>query len=171
MATGRDEVRDRWTARIREHDHRVVVALLALGLDLERAREIAQATWTRLIERDRQGALGEVRLPGLALAQARFFALDHLRAERRFGEAGDRELAVDHLDPERTAIDRERLSRALGVLAGCSPNARRVFQLVYAEAASHDDVARTLGISLQRVRQIVCEVRKAVRAALEEETP
>jgi len=53
-------------------------------------------------------------------------------------------------------------------LSRCSPNARSVFRLVYGgEGLDHAQVAERLGLSLQRVRQIVCEVRKLLRGAVE----
>jgi len=52
-----------WERRIRVHDHAVVVSLLALGLRPDRAREIAQATWLRLMEQEAAGALAELELP------------------------------------------------------------------------------------------------------------
>ena len=62
----------------------------------------------------------------------------------------------------------ERVERAERVLAGFAPNARDVFRLAYGgDGLSHADVAKRVGLSLQRVRQILCEVRKELRASLE----
>ncbi|HEY4222862.1 MAG TPA: hypothetical protein VGO62_16005, partial [Myxococcota bacterium] len=38
-----------WDALAREHNHRVVVHLLARGLTLDDAEDVAQQTWARLI--------------------------------------------------------------------------------------------------------------------------
>jgi RNA polymerase sigma-70 factor (ECF subfamily) len=166
-----------WDERIRAHDHRVVVSLLAMGLRIDRARELAQATWTRLIENERDGKLADIRLPGLAIRQARFLALEELRAarrDRRFEPLELHEHAADPGEhPERAAITRDELRRVGEALRGCAPMSQRVFHLVYSEPAlSHADVARQVGLSLQRVRQILCEVRARLRVALrEEETP
>ena len=47
--------------------------------------------------------------------------------------------------------------------------ARQIFLAVYGpEGRSHAEVARDLGLSVQRVRQALCEVRARVRAALRE---
>src|SRR5262245_13971973 len=75
-----------WEAVIRTHDRRVVLSLLALGLKPDRAREIAQTAWLRLMEKHAGVGLHSLTFPGLAIAQARFLALDDLRredAERR----------------------------------------------------------------------------------------
>jgi hypothetical protein len=77
---------DPWDDAIRCHDRRVYLSVLALGLAPERAREVTQAAWTRLMEQQRRGALAEIELPGLAIRQARFLALNELersRVERR----------------------------------------------------------------------------------------
>src|SRR5262249_5451982 len=83
MQTKEPEV---WDDAIRRHDQRVYLSVLALGVAPDRAREIVQTTWTRLIEKHAGGTLAELDFPGLAIRQARFLALnDHARArvERR----------------------------------------------------------------------------------------
>jgi RNA polymerase sigma-70 factor (ECF subfamily) len=43
-----------------------------------------------------------------------------------------------------------------------------VFRLAYGgEGLSHAEVARRVGLSLQRVRQILCEVRAKLREAMQ----
>jgi RNA polymerase sigma-70 factor (ECF subfamily) len=57
-------------------------------------------------------------------------------------------------------------------LKRCAPGARRVFEFVYEHPElSYTEVAGHLRLSSQRVKQIVCEVRKQLRAALEENVP
>jgi RNA polymerase sigma-70 factor (ECF subfamily) len=67
-------------------------------------------------------------------------------------------------------LTEERVARAVDVLSRCSPSARRVFRLAYGgEGLSHSEVAQRVGLSLQRVRQILCEVRAKLRLELERE--
>ena len=164
-----------WNALIHKHNHRVVVSLLARGVRIDRAKDIAQETWIRLIEQQRAGRLAALVLPGLAVAQAAFFSLEHARRDgARYAPVPletTRE-AVDLVDPAADAETRlvtgERLERAEQVLAGCSRSARAVFQHAYGgEGLSHAQVAEKVGLSVQRVRQILCEVRKELRTALE----
>src|SRR5688572_19869115 len=68
-----------WGRLIERHDHKVVVALLARGIPLDRARELAQETWLRLIERQRAGRLPVLVLPGLAIVQAGYLASNDRR--------------------------------------------------------------------------------------------
>jgi hypothetical protein len=57
----------------------------------------------------------------------------------------------------------------LAALATCSPTARKVFGLVYAQPGGNAaGAAKALGLWLQRVRQILCETRAYLRHALEE---
>jgi RNA polymerase sigma factor (sigma-70 family) len=164
-----------WNALVQKHNHRVVVSLLARGVRIDRAKDIAQETWMRLIEQQRAGRLTQLVLPGLAVAQAAFFSLESARklASRNTPLPIDavRE-ATDLVDPAADAETRlvtgERLERAEAVLAECSPSARAVFKLAYGgEGLDHAQIASKVGISLQRVRQILCEVRKQLRTALE----
>jgi RNA polymerase sigma factor (sigma-70 family) len=162
-----------WDDAIRRHDRRVYLSVLALGLAPERAREIAQAAWTRLIEQHQRGALADIELPGLAIRQARFLAFNELsraRVEKRVLAAVPDPPAVP--DTESLVGSRQELERVLAALATCSPVARKVFRLVYATpGGTASDAAKQVGLSLQRVRQILCETRRHIRRALAEETP
>jgi DNA-directed RNA polymerase specialized sigma24 family protein len=162
---------DPWDDAIRDHDRSVYLSVLALGLPPERAREIAQATWTRLMEQHARGALAEIALPGLAIRQARFLAFNELertRVERRVLAA----VPAPPPEPgtERVVAGRQEIARVLDALATCSPTARKVFGLVYATpGGSAASAAKALGLSLQRVRQILCETRRHIRRAIEEQ--
>jgi RNA polymerase sigma-70 factor (ECF subfamily) len=167
-----------WRRLIEQHQHRVVLSLVAAGFGLDRARELANEAWVRLMEKERRGALAELKLPGLAIVQARFLAWDERRREalraRHQDEAGSEapeELLVDRRpDPEQRLLTRQQARRALDAVAASPPSAQRLFKLLYAEPGlSHARAAEALGLSLQRVRQILCELRKRVRAALEGE--
>jgi RNA polymerase sigma factor (sigma-70 family) len=163
-----------WNALVLKHNHRVVVSLLARGVRIDRAKDLAQDAWLRLVERQRQGKLSHLQLPGLAMAQAAFLALEAARRARRNAPQGDERLAAEVVDPQASAETRllaeEQIARAEEVLSRCSSSAKRVFQLVYGrEGLNHSEVAARVGLSLQRVRQIVCEVRELLRAAVEVE--
>jgi RNA polymerase sigma factor (sigma-70 family) len=164
---------DPWNTAIREHDRRVYLSVLALGMSPDRAREIAQAAWTRLMEQHARGALADLELPGLAIRQARFLAFNELRrgkTEARALAAVPDPPAVP--DTERIVGSREEVERVLAALATCPPNARKVFRIVYATPGGTAAIAaKELGLSLQRVRQILCETRAQIRRALGEVTP
>jgi DNA-directed RNA polymerase specialized sigma24 family protein len=156
-----------WTALIKRHDHKVVVALLARGVVLERARELAQETWLRLMEQQRLGRLAELTLPGLAIVQAGFLAANDRR--RPAAEPWPLQVAAGGPSAEDTAIGRQRLALLADALAACPAGARRVFMEVYDHPElGYAEVAGRVGLSVQRVKQIVFEVRKRLRQALEE---
>ena len=158
-----------WDDAIRRHGHRVYVSVLALGLSPDRAKEIVQATWTRLIEQHAAGALAELDFPGLAIRQARFLALNELqrrKVEKRVLAAVPDAPAEPNV--ERVVASREQIERMLDALATCSPTAKKVFRLVYATpGGTCASAAQEVGLSLQRVRQILCETRSHIRRALE----
>jgi RNA polymerase sigma-70 factor (ECF subfamily) len=69
---------------------------------------------------------------------------------------------------DRVVASREQMERVLDALATCSPTAKQVFRLVYATpGGSCASAAQAVGLSLQRVRQILCETRNHIRRALE----
>jgi RNA polymerase sigma-70 factor (ECF subfamily) len=160
-----------WDDAIRTHDRRVYLSVLALGLPPDRAREISQAAWTRLIEQHAKGALPEIELPGLAIRQARFLAFNEMKRTRT--EARTLAAVPDppHApDAERVTSSRQEIYRVLAALATCSPQARKIFRLVYATPGGNAaSAAKEVGLSLQRVRQILCETRAQIRRALHTE--
>ncbi len=160
-----------WNALIAKYNRRVVVALLARGVPIERAKDVAQDSWLRLIEQQRAGNLRELKLPALAVTQAIFLSIDAARRDSRERATHDDE-AEHVVDPcpgaDLRMMSEERFAIADRVLSKCAPSARKVFELAYGgEGLSHADVATRVGLSTQRVRQIVCEVRKLLRVALE----
>jgi RNA polymerase sigma-70 factor (ECF subfamily) len=168
-----------WDEIVRRHGHRVVVSLLARGIALDVAEELTQETWLRLVQQQRAGRLRSLELPGLAVAQACWLAREAGRTRARrealagrvlSPEVGPHERVTDpSVDPEWQTMQRERLEVVMREIDRCPARAREVFRTVYGERApSHAEVARDLGMSVQRVRQILCEVRARVRAVLGE---
>jgi RNA polymerase sigma-70 factor (ECF subfamily) len=163
-----------WDALIVRHERRVVVSLLGCGLPIDRAKELAHEAWVLLVERQRRGELTELRLPGLAIAQAGFLARDErrrqLRVDRRAGRPEAASAVLDRRPgAEERLLYREQLARAVQRLETLRPAARQTFLMLYEEAElTHREAAARLGLSEQRVRQIVCEVRRSLREALEE---
>ena len=163
---------DAWGEIARRHTHRVVVSLLAAGIPLETAEDLTQEVWVRLMRQQQEGRLQELRLPGLAIAQAAWLAREAQRTQRRrnaiMGPAEVHEPTSHEAGPEQLASDRERLELVTRELSRCSERSQQVFLAVYGLAGeSHAEVAQRLGLSIQRVRQIICEVRARLRIALE----
>ncbi len=175
---------DAWDELARRHTRRVIVSLLARGTPLDLAEDLAQEAWLRLIQQQRAGRLVELRLPGLAIAQAQWLARDVARTRMRrevlsgatvrsAGSPGPIAFdsgAVDPAsDPEEVASLRERIETIRTELARCPARAQQVFQEVYGpRQGTHAEVAEELGLSVQRVRQILCETRARLRRALTE---
>lgn len=159
-----------WNAEMRSHGQRVIVSLLARGFRPARAKELAQEAWMRVIEQRRAGRLPELKLPGVVLAQANFLALDERRRnEERYPH--DPLVEADQEEPgglERRVFAREQLRTVQAILDRAHPNARRVFFMMYGgEARTAHQIADVLGLSVQRVRQIACELRQRIRDALD----
>lgn len=159
-----------WERAVRKHDRQVFLSLLSMGVGPDKARDLTQATWAKLLEKNEHGSLEELRLPGLAIKQARFLALNEFRKT----QTEERALKVvegpsGEVDVESAVIGRQTLEAALDALDSCSPQAKRIFRLVYGiPPHSHTDAAREVGLSLQRVRQVICETRQHIRTALAE---
>ena len=168
-AAARKGDRGAWTELIGRHNRRVMLSLLAHGVLPAQAKEMAQEAWLRLITRADAKKLDRLELPGLAIRQALFLARSESRRPGQANEPLDdaHEAAID--SPEELFFDRERLQKAHELLQDLAPSARAVFERLYGDPQlSHAEVAARVGLSVQRVRQIVCEVRKVLRAELGE---
>lgn len=163
-----------WSRLIERHNHRVVVSLLGRGLPIDSAKDLAQETWLRLIESQRAGRLTALSLPGLAIVQAGYLAAN----ARRHGSARDQaatpppslEPICTGSPPDQQVIQQEELQRIADALEGLSAAVRRVFRFVYEHPElSYAEAAEALGLSTQRVKQTICEVRKHLRTILKDE--
>jgi RNA polymerase sigma-70 factor (ECF subfamily) len=160
-----------WEGLIAQHDHTVVLALLAKGLRIHEAREIAHDAWARLFEQRLAGKLPTLELPGLAIRQALYLAADFLRARRRHEgpELESLELADPQPGAEARLELRQLLKRTEVAAAGLGPRAQAVFSTVMSHPETPQvELAGRLGISLQRLRQSLCEARARLKAAVEE---
>jgi RNA polymerase sigma factor (sigma-70 family) len=166
--------RDAWDVLYRLFHRRVLLSLLGKGVAMARAQELSQNAWERVMERSDQGRLTALKLPGLIITVAHRMAVDAWRRqkfEHLYTDDAEMDRAMDGgVLPEQRAADRERLSRALAALdrlAERKPRARQVFLMTYGDGLPASEVAQQLGISVQRVRQTICEVRKHLRTELE----
>lgn len=159
-----------WKALIARHDHVVVLALLSKGLRIHEARELAHDAWSRLFEQWTAGKLERMELPGLAIRQALFLASDYRRQQRRPNVTWDAapEVVDPHAQPDARLESRQMLLRTEVAAAGLSPRAQRVFTTVMNNPGTPQaELADRLGLSLQRLRQSLCEVRARLKAAVE----
>lgn len=147
----------------------LIVRLLATGCTLERAQELAQETWTRLIEQDRRGRLPEVSLPGLAIRQSLFLAKDALRHMNREPPfSGDVDKQAANECQESRVLARDELRHAERLLKTLSSSAQTIFRLAYGpDRPTAAEIAKQVGLSTQRVRQTLCEVRRRLAESRE----
>lgn len=154
-----------WSELVARHSHRVRVALLADGLSLDDSRELMQATWALLWEKHRAGELPRLDLPGLAISQARFLAMDLRRRGARTVDAPPDEPVPAPVVRLEAAQALRRVEAALRTRPALH---QRIFRLAVDEQRPHVEIAAAVGLSLQRVRQILCEVRRELRGAVDD---
>ncbi len=157
-----------WTELIARHNRRVMLSLLAQGILPAHAKEIVQEAWLRLITQADAKKLDRLELPGLAIRQAMFLARSDARKAGHVTVPLDQAPEGDTESAELAYLSRERLLKARERLNDFSPSARAIFEQLYGDPhLSHAEVAAQVGLSVQRVRQIICEVRKVLRSELE----
>ena len=167
-----------WDEIVRRHSPRVRLALLARGVGWDAAEDLLQETWMKLIHQQRAGRLTKLVLPGIAIAQADWLAREAGRTARRRQtlaptttlpgpESWEWVAPRDDDDPAMEAERADRMRIAQRALPECPPRMRRVVERAYGrEGGTHADVARDLGLSVQRVRQTLCEARARMRRVL-----
>ncbi len=164
--------RAEWDAIIRAHDRRLLAHLVARGVRIDLAKELAQEAWAKLIEQERDGQLRDLQMPGLILRQATFLALDAARRQRWETSAeGAPERADVAPGIDDVLASRSELARMRTAFARASAAEQRIFLALYEQPQlTCAQVAAGLGLSEQRVKQVAYEVRKRLRAALVEES-
>lgn len=163
-------VKTDWAVQIEKHGHVVVVALLAQGVRLHDAKDLAQEAWTRLISADANGRLDRIELPGLAIRQALFLAAERRRIDRRRVAVAVEESTCIAGDLEQEVAARQVLGVVAAELGRTTPRAQAVVVSVLNADGPHQAQAATLGLSTQRFRQVLCQVRARLRAVIDEET-
>lgn len=171
------ELRQRWAQEYATHHHTVVLALVANGVRLDEARELAHDAWARIYEQVSTERIDAIELPGLVIRQA-FFLLAENR--RRTSTRAQRDGSVDEAmsvasqqpSPEETVAGRQLLGAVAAAMAGSSVRAQSVLSAVMSGPdVLHAELAKHEGVSLQRFRQILCEVRAQLRSALGRASP
>jgi RNA polymerase sigma-70 factor (ECF subfamily) len=142
--------------------------------------DLVQEAWMRLMAQQRSGQLRTLELPGLAIAQASWLAREARRTWARRATIAPTVAATgieaevadprEGNDPAARAEQDELARRVRLALAACPPRMQQVMLAVYGrEPRTHAEVARELGLSVQRIRQTVCEARARIRRALAEQ--
>jgi RNA polymerase sigma-70 factor (ECF subfamily) len=134
----------------------------------------------RLMAQQRAGQLRTLELPGLAIAQVRWLAREARRTWARRASIAPTVAATgpetevadpcEDNDPTARAEQDDRARRVRLALAACPQRMQQVMLAVYgSDPRTHAEVARELGLSVQRVRQTVCEARARIRRTLAEQ--
>src|SRR5438874_1831842 len=132
LVTRSDPAPIEWNALVKRHERAVLLALLSWGVRIDRARDLAQETWMRLYANWQRGKLDRLELPGLALTQARFLAVnDRARGREMASLEAMHEPAVGQPSAEERLVSAQVLARARDEVARLTPAARHVFETVY----------------------------------------
>lgn len=160
----------RWDEQVRLHRRTVELSLLAAGAPLDVARELAHEAFARVFEQWATGRLPRVEFPGVVMRQASFLLLERRRTDgaarsRRSPLEAASELPAGGAPADRSAVARQLLELASAALERVSPRDRQVLAVVLRNPeAPHAPLAAGFGLSVQRFRQILCEVRARLRA-------
>lgn len=158
--------RDAWSVIVSRYQ--VLVLSIFLGYSIARPRsvELTQDLWLKLYLRARDGLLKVLSLPGLAVREARFRALDEVRGSRRAGpttSVDDLMLAAPTPSAEEQTSRQSELALVRRMLAALPPRQREVMALAGIEGLPHAEVAERLSISTVRAKQTLSDARVRLR--------
>jgi DNA-directed RNA polymerase specialized sigma24 family protein len=161
-----------WKACVRMHSHTVVLGLVAGGVRLDEARELAHDAFARLYEQWATRRLTALDFPGIAMRQASWLLADRRRAQ---GTSMARAAPLDDaLGVPAPAVDAEQgldaqraLALTVSALAACTPRQQAVLAAVLeSPGVPHRTLASSAGLSVQRFRQVLCQARARLRSAV-----
>lgn len=156
-----------------EHSYQKLLRALSARVRCpETARDIAQEAFSRLLSSLPGTA---IRHPiGYVLRVAQQLAIDHHRAgDRALRQEIDdsvwESLPAHDAGPDDAAHSRRCLERLERAVSNLPPRRRRVFILCRLNGRSHDEVAKSLGISRSAVEKHLLHAMLALRVALRED--
>jgi RNA polymerase sigma-70 factor (ECF subfamily) len=155
-----------WSVVIRRYQTLILSIFMGFSIAHPRAVEMGQELWLKLYLRARKGLIEILTLPGLAVREARFRALDELRGQRRAGPMIDLEdVVLEASTPslEERASRKAELALVQKMLLTLPPRQRQVMLLAGVRGTPHAEVARELGISTVRAKQTLSDARQRLR--------
>lgn len=166
-----------WNELIQRHTPRVIAYLRSWegAIAGHAPQDIAQEAWTRLWTRVMDGVRGtrapvlSLELPGLALAQARFVALELARRKGAQEHGDDEQLErvpAAASSPDAQVHARAQLLKLRALVATLPERDRQAWELRYLKHLDTPEIAEIMGISPGAVRMAVSRSRKVLSAAL-----
>ena len=134
--------------------------LCYLGMNKDQAEDVIQDTFVRLLSCRFDGA-SEDNLRAWVFRVAHNLSMDVHRAERRWSRSNDdephsaiRERIDPSSSPEQQVLLEERMRRFQNAFAQLTPKQRQCV-LLRAEGFRYREIAVTLGVSIQRVGELM----------------
>ena len=157
--------RGAWSTIVGRYNALVLGIFIGYAIARPRAVELCQDLWLRLYLKARDGLLKALRMPGLAVREARFRALDELRGARTDTESVDEmeAFAIEAPSAEEQTARRTELAAARRMVSALPTRQREVLVARVVHGQSTAQVAQALGISQARTKQTLCAARARMR--------
>ena len=155
-----------WTrALIEELEGPLVRYAARITHDVERARDVVQDVFVRLMGADRAAIEGHAKEWLFTVCRNR--AIDVCRKEGRMtttDETGFAGLAAAEPGPERRLVQRETLGRALALLDSLPARQQECIRLKFQEGLSYKEISRITSHSVSYVGVLIHHGMKTLRA-------
>ncbi len=163
--TGRQEP-GRWLeAAVREHEHALVRYAAGITGDLERARDVVQETFLKLLRAGPRGHAAE-----WLFTVCRNGALDVIRKEKRMSGLGDVAAAPGPASSAPVEQGGE-MARVAAAVAHLPPNQREVIRLKFQNELAYKQIAAVTGLSESNVGFLIHTALKSLRLKLRAPRP
>ena len=158
------ETREWLAAAVREHEHALVRYAASITGDLERARDVVQETFLKLMRFKPRNPLTE-----WLFTVCRNGALDVLRKERCMSGL-DNDMAGEGSAPSAPAEQEGEMTRVAAALAHLPSPQREVIRLRFQNNLAYKQIAAVTGLSPTNVGFLIHTAIKSLRQTLRAET-
>lgn len=155
-------------ASFQEHYDDLLQFLTRRMSDRQRAADVAQETYLKLVKIEQQQTLSVLHARSFIFRVAGNLAIDTLRREQRMAgnlddSAAASEVACPAPAPEAALLARERLAQLDEALLQLSPNARQALLLNRVEGLTQAQIAQQLGVSESMVAKYIGQALRHCR--------
>jgi RNA polymerase sigma-70 factor (ECF subfamily) len=168
-----DESGSRWTAMVGQYERPLLAyALRLVGGDMDRARDVVQETFTKLLRQPRGEESGgeNGHLPQWLYTVCRHAAVDARRKEKRMTPMLD--TAADSIEssgapPDQVAETKDSTSHVLKLLARLPENQQEVIRLKFQHGMSYRQISGITGHSEPYVGFLIHSGIKTIRSKMQ----
>ena len=151
---------------LNRYERPLIRAAFRITNDVDKARDVVQDTFLKLIKADRRKV--ESHLAAWLFAVTKNRALDIAKKERRMGQLDNSDTVPDRAaGPQETMQSNETLRRILEALDTLSADHKEAFRLKFQDQLNYREIGEIMGKSLGTVNKLITKALSTVQRRLQ----